>query len=143
MVEANARIMQLRAQEQEEITRILSAFSAQVGSLEPQFSYSYDAMLKIDLLLAKARLAIEQGAFMPAVSDTIHFKLNKARHPLIDKKKGRAGGYCPGRRIRHAGHHRPQHRRQNRLTENGRSAQRHGAVRLPDSSTREQRCLQL
>ena len=87
VVEANARIMQLRAQEQEEITRILSAFSAQVGSLEPQFSYSYDAMLKIDLLLAKARLAIEQGAFMPAVGDTIHFKLNKARHPLIDKKK--------------------------------------------------------
>ena len=87
VVEANARIMQLRAQEQEEITRILSAFSAQVGSLEPQFSYSYDAMMKIDLLLAKARLAIEQGAFMPAVSDTIHFKLNKARHPLIDKKK--------------------------------------------------------
>ncbi len=87
VVEANARIMQLRAQEQEEITRILSDFSAQVGSLEPQFSYSYDAMLKIDLLLAKARLAIEQGAFMPAVSDTIHFKLNKARHPLIDKKK--------------------------------------------------------
>lgn len=87
VVEANARIMQLRAQEQEEITRILSAFSVQVGSLEPQFSYSYDAMLKIDLLLAKARLAIEQGAFMPAVSDTIRFKLNKARHPLIDKKK--------------------------------------------------------
>ena len=87
VVEANARIMQLRAQEQEEITRILSAFSTQVGSLEPQFSYSYDAMLKIDLLLAKARLAIEQGAFMPAVSDTIRFKLNKARHPLIDKKK--------------------------------------------------------
>ena len=87
VVEANARIMQLRAQEQEELTRILSAFSAQVGSLEPQFSYSYDAMLKIDLLLAKARLAIEQGAFMPAVSDTIRFKLNKARHPLIDKKK--------------------------------------------------------
>ncbi|MDD7640530.1 MAG: endonuclease MutS2 [Subdoligranulum variabile] len=87
VVEANARIMQLRAQEQEEITRILSAFSAQVGSLEPQFSYSYDAMLKIDLLLAKARLAIEQGAFMPAVSDAIRFKLNKARHPLIDKKK--------------------------------------------------------
>ena len=24
---------------------------------------------------------------MPAVSDTVHFKLNKARHPLIDKKK--------------------------------------------------------
>ena len=87
VVEANARIMQLRAQEQEEITRILTAFSDQVASLEPQFSYSYDAMLSIDLLLAKARLAVEQKAFMPMVSDTCRFSLKKARHPLIDKKK--------------------------------------------------------
>ena len=87
VVEANARIMQLRAQEQEEITRILSAFSAQVGSLEPQFSYSYEAMLQIDLLLAKARLAVEQNAFMPAVSDTVCFRLNRARHPLIPKDR--------------------------------------------------------
>ena len=87
VVEANARIMQLRAQEQEEITRILSAFSAQVASLEPQFSHSYEAMLQIDLLLAKARLAVEQNAFMPQVSDSCRFSLKKARHPLIDKKK--------------------------------------------------------
>lgn len=87
VVEANARIMQLRAQEQEEITRILSAFSAQVGQLEPQFSYSYEAMLQIDLLLAKARLAVEQNAFMPAVSDTVRFRLNRARHPLIPKDR--------------------------------------------------------
>ena len=87
VVEANARIMQLRAQEQEEITRILSALSAQVGSLEPQFSYSYEAMLQIDLLLAKARLAVEQNAFMPAVSDTVRFRLNRARHPLIPKDR--------------------------------------------------------
>lgn len=87
VVEANARIMQLRAQEQEEITRILTAFSGQVASLEPQFSYSYDAMLEIDLLLAKARLAVEQNAFMPAVSDACRFSLKKARHPLLDKKK--------------------------------------------------------
>ena len=38
VVEANARIMQLRAQEQGGDHRILSAFSAQVGSLEPQFA---------------------------------------------------------------------------------------------------------
>ena len=87
VVEANARIMQLRAQEQEEITRILSAFSGQVASLEPQFTYSYEAMLQIDLLLAKARLAIEQDAFMPQVNDRCSFSLKKARHPLIDKKK--------------------------------------------------------
>ena len=87
VVEANARIMQLRAQEQEEITRILTAFSGQVASLEPQFSYSYDAMLEIDLLMAKARLAVEQNAFMPTVNDVCRFSLKKARHPLLDKKK--------------------------------------------------------
>ena len=87
VVEANAHIMQLHAQEQEEITRILSAFSAQVASLEPQFTYSYDAMLQIDLLLAKSRLAVEQNAFMPQVAENTTFKLVRARHPLIDKKK--------------------------------------------------------
>ena len=106
VVEANARIMQLHAQEQEEITRILTAFSGQVASLEPQFSYSYDAMLQIDLLLAKARLAVEQNAFMPQVNDSCRFALKKARHPLIDKKKVVPGlfqfpdagrGYQPGK----------------------------------------------
>ncbi len=87
VVEANARIMQLRAQEQEEIARILQAFSAQAAQLEPQFSYSYDAMLSIDVLLAKARLALEMDAFMPAVNDRMCFSLQKARHPLIDKKR--------------------------------------------------------
>ena len=87
VVEANAKIMQLRAQEQEEITRILSAFSSQVAQMEPQFSHSYEAMLQIDLLLAKSRLAVEQNAFMPEVSDAHCFSLKRARHPLIDKKK--------------------------------------------------------
>ena len=138
VVEANARIMQLRAQEQEEITRILTSFSTQVGSLEPQFTYSYDAMLKIDLLLAKARLAVEQNAFMPAVSDTVHFKLNKARHPLIDKKNGRACGHRAGQRVRHPRHHRPEHRRQDRFAQNRGPSQRDGPVRLPDPRAREQ-----
>ena len=86
VVEANARIMQLRAQEQEEITRILTAFSTQVAAMEPRFTYSYEAMLGIDLLLAKARLAAEQRAAMPLVSDGSRFCLKHARHPLLDPK---------------------------------------------------------
>ncbi len=94
LVEANARIMQLHAQEQEEITRILTAFSGQVASLEPQLSYSYDAMLQIDLLLAKARLAVEQNAFMSQVNDSCRFALKK----VIDKKKV-VPVDCPGQKI--------------------------------------------
>ena len=84
VVEANARILQLRSQETAEIERILGSFSDQVAGLEPQFGYSYDAMLDIDVLLAKARLALEQKASLPAVSDDRSFSLKRARHPLID-----------------------------------------------------------
>ncbi len=87
VVEANARIMQLRSQEKAEIERILVAFTEQVAGIEPVFSFSYQAMLEIDVLLAKAQLALEQKAYMPQVADGICFDLKKARHPLIDKTK--------------------------------------------------------
>lgn len=56
VVEANARILQYRAQEAQEIERILVAFTGQVAAIEPQFQYSYKAMLEIDVLLAKPAL---------------------------------------------------------------------------------------
>ena len=87
VVEANARILQYRAQEAQEIERILVAFTAQVAAIEPQFQYSYKAMLEIDVLLAKARLALDMKAFKPAVRTDSSFSLIRARHPLIDPKK--------------------------------------------------------
>lgn len=86
VVEANARILQYRAQEAQEIERILVAFTAQVAAIEPQFQYSYKAMLEIDVLLAKARLALDLKAFKPAVRTDDSFSLIRARHPLIDPK---------------------------------------------------------
>ena len=38
VVEANAKILQLRNQEQQEIERLLAAFSAQTAELEPMFT---------------------------------------------------------------------------------------------------------
>ena len=87
VVEANARILQYRAQEAQEIERILVAFTAQVATIEPQFQYSYKAMLEIDILLVKARLALELKAFKPAVRTDSSFNLIRARHPLIDPQK--------------------------------------------------------
>ena len=87
VVEANAKIMQLRSQERAEIERILAAFTEQVAQIEPVFNFSYQAMLEIDVLLAKAQLALEQKAYMPQVADGVWFDLKKARHPLIDKDK--------------------------------------------------------
>lgn len=73
VVEANARILQYRAQEAQEIERILVAFTGQVAAIEPQFQYSYKAMLEIDVLLAKARLALDMKAFKPAVRTDTSF----------------------------------------------------------------------
>ena len=87
VVEANARILQYRAQEAQEIERILTAFTSQVAAIEPQFQYSYKAMLEIDILLAKARMALEMKAFKPTVSYDGSFSLVRARHPLIDPAK--------------------------------------------------------
>ncbi len=87
VVAANAKILQLKNQEQQEIERILSDLSNKVSMLEPMFSHSYEAMIKIDILLAKAHLAIKLNATMPYVNDEMHFDFVKARHPLIDKTK--------------------------------------------------------
>ena len=63
------------------------AFTAQVAAIEPQFQYSYKAMLEIDVLLAKARLALDMKAFKPSVRTDSSFSLIRARHPLIDPQK--------------------------------------------------------
>lgn len=83
VVEANAKILQLRSAEQAEIERILAAFSAQVAELAPMLLFGFDAMLQIDMLLAKAALALEQRATIPIVRDDYCFSLVRARHPLI------------------------------------------------------------
>ena len=77
----------VEAQEAQEIERILTAFTSQVAAIEPQFQYSYKAMLEIDVLLAKARMALEMKAFKPSVSYDGSFSLVRARHPLIDPAK--------------------------------------------------------
>ena len=87
VVEANAKIMQLRSQEAAEIERILAGFTEQVASIEQVFTFSYEAMMQIDMLLAKAHLALEMHAWKPEVSGGSWFSLKKARHPLIDAKK--------------------------------------------------------
>ena len=85
VVEFNAKILQLKNADKEEIDKILSRFSTSVAGLEPQFEYSYSTMLDIDVLVAKARLAVSQNASMPEVNDNYSFSIKKARHPLIDK----------------------------------------------------------
>ncbi|MBR4827533.1 MAG: endonuclease MutS2 [Oscillospiraceae bacterium] len=85
VVEANNRIMQLKAEEQAEIDRILAAFSARVQNISSSLVKSHRAFILIDIALAKARYALSINAVMPDVNDRGYIDLRRARHPLIDR----------------------------------------------------------
>lgn len=87
VVEANAKILQLRNQEKQEIERILGEFSQQVADIAPFFEASYEAMLEIDKRVAKAELGLSMNGICPAVNEGMSFSLVKARHPLLDRGK--------------------------------------------------------
>ena len=87
VVEANNTIMQLKAEEQLEIDRILAAFTARVSSLADRMVISHESSVRIDTLLAKAKFALEYNASVPEINDRGVIHIVNGRHPLIDKKK--------------------------------------------------------
>lgn len=87
VVEANNEIRVLQGKEHDEIERILSELSAETGNYAEEIKYSYEALLEINLIFAKAQLAYKMKASVPELNDNGVTVLKKARHPLLDTKK--------------------------------------------------------
>ena len=87
VVETNNEIRVLRSKEQEEIARILAELSAEVADFADNIKYSYDALLSLNIIFAKAKLAYKMGAVTPKINQRGFIYLKNARHPLIDRKK--------------------------------------------------------
>ncbi len=87
VADLNAKVMQLYNQEQEEINKILYKFSRMVSNTAGMFTDSYNKLLDIDKYISRAKLAIKMDAVIPKVNEELKFALNKARHPLIEKRK--------------------------------------------------------
>lgn len=87
VVEANNAIMQLKAEEQQEIERILSAFTARVASGADRMETGHRSCVEIDVLLSKSRYALDNNCVIPDMNDQGFIRLSNARHPLIDKRK--------------------------------------------------------
>lgn len=87
VVEANNEIRLLSSKEEEEIERIITLLSSEVGECAGSLSEGYQYLLKLDLAFAKGKLAYDMKATRPILSDSMHLKLRHARHPLLDKKK--------------------------------------------------------
>ena len=86
VVETNNEIRVLRLKEQDEIVRILSELSADVSDFADTIKLSYDNLVKLDLVFAKAKLAYKMGAIVPKINDRGYIYLKRARHPLISPK---------------------------------------------------------
>ncbi|MBQ4313339.1 MAG: endonuclease MutS2, partial [Clostridia bacterium] len=87
VVEANNEIKVLESKETAEIERVLAEISADAGEYADSICSSYEILLQLDLIFAKARLGYDMKASLPEVNDSGVLRLNKARHPLIDKHK--------------------------------------------------------
>ena len=86
VVEANNEIRVLQAQEKDEIERILTALSGEVGGFAEEIAGGYEAAVELNVIFAKASLAYQMKATLPILNEEGRIFLKAARHPLIDKQ---------------------------------------------------------
>ncbi len=87
VVETNNEIRVLKLREQEEIERILAELSAEAGNFADSIIWSFEALVELNLIFAKARLAYKMKAAMPHINTEGRLLLKRARHPLIPQKQ--------------------------------------------------------
>lgn len=87
VVESNNEIRVLQSKEEAEIERILAALSEESGSFADSIINSFEVVVSLDLIFAKAHLAYSMKASAPVMNDEGKINLKKSRHPLIDKNK--------------------------------------------------------
>lgn len=86
VVEVNNEIRVLKSKEADEINRILAELSATCTEFSESIKQSYDALIQLDLIFAKAKLAFKMGAIVPKINDKGFVYLKRARHPLINQR---------------------------------------------------------
>lgn len=87
VVDANNELQALYIKEKSEIEKILAELSGLVGEISEQIKYNYEGIIDIDLLFAKAKLAIKQKAVCPEMNADGKIRIKNGRHPLIDPNK--------------------------------------------------------
>ena len=87
VVEANNELRSLMGQEQTEIERILAEFSSDIADFALQLNRNYLNITEISFYFACSELAYKMNAVAPTVSEKRLFRLERARHPLLDKNK--------------------------------------------------------
>ena len=87
VVEANNEIRSLTDRERDEIERILSEFSAHIANDAELIDMTYGVVSELDYIFARAHYSLKNECYRPVLNDCGRIKLEKARHPLLDRKK--------------------------------------------------------
>ena len=87
IVNLNNQIRELTLQEKEEVEKVLANLSAEAADNLMALKDDAANMTRLDFIFAKAKLALSQNATMPIFNNRRYLRINKGRHPLIDKKK--------------------------------------------------------
>ena len=87
VVEANNEIKVLRADEKDEMERILAELSASVGEFSEIIKANYECAVELNVIFSKAQLAYKMKASVPELNDKGIIELKNARHPLIQPEK--------------------------------------------------------
>lgn len=87
IVEINNDLRVLRLKEKEEIERILAELSSEAATFADSIKASYDVLIKLAVIFAKANFAYKIKATVPKINTNGRVVLKNARHPLIDAKK--------------------------------------------------------
>lgn len=87
VVNANNDLSELAVKERAEIEKVLLDISNDAAERIEDIKLDFETLIHIDFVVAKARLALDMRAVMPKMNRSGVFKINKGRHPLIDKTK--------------------------------------------------------
>ena len=85
-VNANNALRELELKEKKEIERILAELSAEAAGHREDIEQSFDMLVRLDVIFAKAKLGYRMNAWAPLMNDQGRVELRNARHPLIDPK---------------------------------------------------------
>src|SRR5690625_3839105 len=83
VIELNNQLQEAKANEQQEINRILRELSEKIAEQQAYLHENVIVLAEIDFIYARAKLAREMKAAMPKINDQGIIKMKQARHPLI------------------------------------------------------------
>jgi len=91
-INQNNELVRLRELEQAEIVKVLFKITGELREERDAILAMGEAIGLIDLISARARLAIDQDALEPRINSEGRFILREARHPLLEESLRRSGG---------------------------------------------------